>query len=98
MVKTLNGIVKKLGAEGFKKYAHDYGNGRVVTSGTVDDAIYILEAYQNDKDLIEHFNTFEQNMYDEYNGDGYLPFHKTMAFNDQCDELRSQGLFATDFC
>ena len=97
MVKTLNGIAKKLGAEGFKMYAHDYGNERVDTSSTVHDAIYILEAYQCDSDLIRHFNAFEQDMYDEYNNDGYVPFYKTAAFSEQCDELRSQGLFATDF-
>lgn len=98
MVRTLNGIAKKLGAAGFKRYAHDYGNERVALDGTVDDAVYILETYQNVKDLISHFNAFEADMYDEYNGDGYVPFHKTPEFTKQCAELRAQGLFATDFC
>jgi hypothetical protein len=97
MAKTLDGIAKKLGAAGFKQYAHDYGNERVVISGTVDDAIYILEVYQNAKDLIAHFNAFGTDMYDEYNGDGYVPFHKTAAFRKQCADLRAQGFFATDF-
>jgi hypothetical protein len=97
MVYTLNGILKTLGAEGFKRYAHDYGNERVAISDTVDDAVYILESYQNDKNLIQHFNTFEADMYDEYNSDGYVPFYKTSAFKNQCAELRTQGLFATDF-
>ena len=98
MVKTLEGIAKKLGAKGFKRYAHDYGNERVLLDGTVSDAIYILEAYQDDKDLIQHFNNFKDDMYNEYNDCGYVPFHKTKAFQKQCNELRSQGLFATDFC
>jgi len=98
MVKTLNGIIKKLGATGFMRYAHDYGNERVSPDGIVDDAVHILESYQHDKDLIRHFNAFEADMYDEYNNDGYVPFHKTEAFKDQCAKLRAQGLFATDFC
>lgn len=97
MVMSLGGIARILGAEGFKKYAHDYGNERVNINGSVDDAVYILDSYRDGDDLIDHFNEFRDNIFNEYNSKGYVPFYKTKAFVSQGNELRANGLFASDF-
>lgn len=90
-IRTLNGICKILKAEGFKRYAKDYGNSRVVVEKSVLDAIYILESYRCDESLIDHFNAHQESIYCEYRT-GYTPFYKTDAFKKQNrDEIKEFG-------
>lgn len=81
-IKTLEGISRILGAEGFKKYAKDYGNSRVNLDGDVVDAINLLEGYRDDEKLIAHFNYFHREMTEKYTF-GDVPFYKTDAFKEQ---------------
>lgn len=84
-VKTLEGIVRILGAEGFKKYAKDYGNSRVNLDGDEVDAINLLESYRDDEKLLNHFNYFRREMSEKYSA-AYTPFYKTDAFKQQYQE------------
>lgn len=81
-IRTLEGISRILGAEGFKQYAKDYGNSRVNLDGDVVDAINLLESYRDDETLIDHFNCFKREMTDKY-ASSSVPFYKTDAFKEQ---------------
>lgn len=81
-IKKLEGIARILGAEGFKKYAKDYGNSRVNLDDDVVDAINLLESYRDDEKLIDHFNYFKREMTEKYAASS-VPFYKTDAFNEQ---------------
>ena len=81
-IRTLEGIVKIIGANGFKQYARDYGNSRVCLDKSVIDATNILESYQDDDKLISHFNCFRKEMTEKYTAD-HIPFYKTEAFKEQ---------------
>ena len=81
-IRTLEGIARILGKEGFKQYAKDYGNSRVNLDGDVVDAINLLEGYRDDRKLIDHFNCFKREMTDKY-ASSSVPFYKTDAFNEQ---------------
>lgn len=84
-IKTLEGIAEILGAEGFKRYAKDYGNSRVNLDGDTVDAINLIESYQDDYNLITHFNNFRETIESEYTTN-YTPFYKTDAFKEQNEE------------
>lgn len=88
-VRTLEGIARILGTEGFKKYAKDYGNSRVNLDGDVVDAINLLEGYQDDEKLIDHFNYFKREMTEKY-ASNCVPFYKIDAFKEQCEQERRE--------
>ena len=88
-ITKLESIARILGAEGFKKYAKDYGNSRVNLDDDVVDAINILDSYQNSDTLIDHFNTFRETIESEYTT-GYTPYYKTKEFEKQCDQERKE--------
>ena len=88
-VQTLEGIARILGAEGFKKYAKDYGNSRVNLDGDVVAAINMLDIYQGSDMLIEHFNYFKREMTEKY-ASNTVPFYKTDAFKEQCEQERRE--------
>lgn len=81
-VRTLEGIARILGADGFKKYAKDYGNSRVNLDGDVVDAVNLLDSYRDDEKLIAHFNYFRREMSEKYSSD-QTPYYKTDAFKEQ---------------
>lgn len=81
-VRALEGIIRILGAEGFKRYAKDYGNSRVNVDGDVIDVINLLEGYRDDEKLIDHFNYFKREMTEKYTSNN-VPFYKTDAFKEQ---------------
>lgn len=80
-IKTLKGIARILGAEGFKRYAKDYGNSRVSLDGDVVDAINLLESYRDDEKLMAHFNYFHREMSEKYSSS--TPFYETDTFKQQ---------------
>ena len=88
-ITKLESIVRILGAEGFKKYAKDYGNSRINLDGDVVDAINILDSYQNSDTLIYHFNNFRETIESEYTT-GYTPYYKTKEFEEQCEQERKE--------
>lgn len=88
-IKTLEGIARILGAEGFKRYAKDYGNSRVNLDSDEVDAINTLDSYQNSETLIDHFNNFRETIEAEYATD-YTPFYKTAQFCEQCEQERNE--------
>lgn len=88
-IKTLDGIVRILGAEGFKKYAKDYGNSRVNLDGDEVDAINTLDSYRSSDTLIDHFNNYRETIETEYTT-GHTPFYKTAQFREQCEQERKE--------
>lgn len=80
-IKTLESIVRILGAGGFKQYAKDYGNSRVRLDGDVIDAINLLESYRDDEELIAHFNCFKREMSEKYLSS--TPYYLTDEFKQQ---------------
>lgn len=88
-IQTLEGIARIFGAEGFKRYAKDYGNSRVNLDGDVIDAINLLESYRDDDKLIDHFNYFKREMTEKYTSNS-VPFYKTDAFREQCEQERRE--------
>ena len=94
-IRTLEGIARILGTEGFKQYAKDYGNSRVNLDGDVVDAINLLESYRDDEKLIDHFNCFKREMTDKY-ASSSVPFYKTDAFKEQNQkEINEFGYIAS---
>lgn len=94
-IKTLEGIARILGTEGFKKYAKDYGNSRVNLDGDVIDAINLLESYRDDEKLLNHFNYFRSEMSEKYSTTS-TPFYKTDAFKEQNQkEINEFGYIAS---
>lgn len=88
-IKTLEGIARILGTEGFKKYAKDYGNSRVNLDGDGVDAINTLDSYRNSDNLIDHFNNYREAIEAEYIT-GCTPFYKTVQFHEQCEQERKE--------
>lgn len=94
-IRTLEGIARILRAEGFKRYAKDYGNSRVNLDGDVVDAVNLLEGYRDDEKLITHFNCFKREMTEKY-ASSSLTFYKTDAFNEQNQqEINEFGYIAS---
>lgn len=94
-VRTLEGVARILGAEGFKRYAKDYGNSHVNLDGDVVDAINILDGYRDDEKLIVHFNYFKREMTEKYASNS-VPFYKTDAFKEQNQkEINEFGCIAS---
>lgn len=93
-IKTLEGIARTLGANGFKQYAKDYGNSRVRLDGDVVDAINVLESYQDDGKLIAHFNCYKREMSEKYLSS--TPYYKTDEFKQQNqNEINEFGYIAS---
>lgn len=81
-IKTLEGIARILGVEGFKRYAKDYGNSRVNLDGDVIDVINLLESYRDDEKLLSHFNYFRCEMSEKYSNT-CTEFYETDVLKEQ---------------
>lgn len=88
-VKTLEGIVRILGAKGFKKYAKDYFTSRVNLDSSVIDAVNLLDSLKLSDDVIYRFNDMRYSIETEYATD-CTPYYNTKEFQAQCDEERRE--------
>ncbi len=102
MVTTISGIAKIIGVKGLRNMCSDYASygEKYKYVKSLRDVEDLLFDYRDTDYIIDKFNHNRNYFETEYmckNVSLYIPYHKTDDFKNQCNDLRRDGLCATDF-